>query len=417
MAVLEYGNKKKTDLTPQEQAELEAGFSPARSRKSSFETAVDNRNPKDGEEARPIIAWDPAPKEDQRIEEDFMKGRLPKVDPEPREYADSEIVELPESEPEPRPRPDTAEEKPATKSRPDNFDEFEKRYTALRNQLAEDADGFNADAEDIDSDLMKGIREAKAMYQTSKDAEANKQLWEAMIQGISHIVAGVVGHQTGLNMGGLKFDKQDWDRRRDQLFGEMQSAKQDAYKKMSEDRQRLADKRASSYQNYKLQADDLDRARQMDKDRWLREQAEAEMDMRQAKALTDRIEAIKGGSNENSKQMLKDYNRVVGNVDQALAKFKEDNNKDNANDLKLQASEANKRAQALGLPAPYPDLTDIVKPGMLWGTNVAKFEDVTKRLMDHLGSSQDPQIAKFAQDNNLSYAAASQIIERRRAGR
>jgi hypothetical protein len=408
----------KSKMTPAEIAAAnkeDSEFVPARPRKSLFETAVAERGSgeKSAAEDKPVIDWSPVPKEDQQIESDFMRGKQDPIEPEEDLWnlngpkvvekdasADSETSDT--SEP---PAPET----PAV-------DPKEARINSMRQQWEEDNEGFNQEARDTDSELMRGIQEAKAMYQTSKDSEANKQLWESMIQGIAHIAAGVIGHQTGLNLGGLKFNQTGWDRRRDQIFNEMQSSKQDAYRKMSEDRQRIADKRAAAYQGYKIGSDELDRALRKEQTEFSQGLAEGKLKVDQAKAVTDRIKAIRDGNDEVKKQQLKDYNRVVGNVDSALQALKKDSSKENAADLKLQASEANKRAAALELPEPYPDLTNIVKPGMIWGTNVSKFEDVTKQLQDHLGGpEEDPQIAKFAQDNNISYAEAVQVIEKRRA--
>ena len=355
---------------------------------------TDTRN-SEKTKAEPVLSWKPtaatsdtmAANAAQNIENNFMSGNTPKPessggslfsdnawdkkDSESDEASDISIdppkgAEVPDP---PKPAIETAAEK-------------------RKRMITEDNVKFNEESKSIGSDLYDEINKAKAVYQTSKDRESSKQMWEGIIQGVAHLVAGVVGHQTGLNLGGLKFDKTDWDRRRDQIQNELESTKRDAYQKMGEAHRRLADKRAESAQGYAISKGETELAT-------AKEQGDRRLDISEGqlgeKEKSNRIaafKALKDDDNGTKEQKIKDYNRVVNNIDETLKAFEKDPSEASASTLTKQIKEANALARSWGIPPSYPDNFNATEKGALYGINPKDIGAINAELSDFTASGQ-----------------------------
>lgn len=119
---------------------------------------------------------------------------------------------------------------------------------------------FDTEADELDKTFAQSVKEIKGMYSALQADADKKRMWEQLINGLSHIAAGVVGMQTGLNLGGIKFDKRDWDAEKDRLMAQHKAAKEDVYRNLNTRQRTLANKRAQSYRNYKMKRDDIQQA-------------------------------------------------------------------------------------------------------------------------------------------------------------
>ena len=63
----------------------------------------------------------------------------------------------------------------------------------------------------VDSEYKQALADAMSAYKATKDQQDSARLWEAIIHGIGHLAAGVIGMKEGLDLSGLKFSKTDWD--------------------------------------------------------------------------------------------------------------------------------------------------------------------------------------------------------------
>jgi len=80
----------------------------------------------------------------------------------------------------------------------------------------------------IDKQYEQSLAQAYDAYQKTKDQQASAALWESIINGIGHLAAGVVGMQTGLDLGGVEFDKTDWQAKASQNLAELREASSQA---------------------------------------------------------------------------------------------------------------------------------------------------------------------------------------------
>lgn len=80
----------------------------------------------------------------------------------------------------------------------------------------------------IDEQYQQSLAQAYDAYQKTKDQQASAALWESIINGIGHLAAGVVGMQTGLDLGGVEFDKTDWQAKAAQNLAELREASSQA---------------------------------------------------------------------------------------------------------------------------------------------------------------------------------------------
>lgn len=74
------------------------------------------------------------------------------------------------------------------------------------------------DEDEVISPLEKSLNQLQAAnaaavdeYRKEKSNIKRRQMWEAIVNGVGLMAAGAYGLKTGLNMGGLKLDKTNWD--------------------------------------------------------------------------------------------------------------------------------------------------------------------------------------------------------------
>ena len=145
---------------------------------------------------------------------------------------------------------------------PIDTSEFEKRFKANTAALINAESDFDEDAKQLDQDMSEEIARSRALYAGAKDEVASKEMWESIIQGIAHMAAGVIGHQTGLDLGGLQFDKKNWEAERDRLYREMQARNAEAEKRMNSQQRALSDRRTARYRRKVMDDEVVQRAMQ-----------------------------------------------------------------------------------------------------------------------------------------------------------
>jgi hypothetical protein len=138
-------------------------------------------------------------------------------------------------------------------------DDYYKRPASLSGRYAKDVKTFYDDGKKIDDAFTTAIGEAKDRYQKTRDKMASNKLWESIIHGLGHLFAGVVGHNTGLDLGGVEFNKTDWDAESDRLLKRLNSDIDIAKRSMSSKERTLQEKRLMQQQQYALDQNDVDR--------------------------------------------------------------------------------------------------------------------------------------------------------------
>ena len=366
-----FGKKDKENLKSWGYEEGDMSATPDESAKSDPETAEE-----------PPLFYS-APKSDRDVEMDFMQGREV-TDPDKDMMLEDGDWQLDTEEDE-----DTKKDtKP--KGSGDGDKDKNSRVDKHYEEFKFDPKEFDKRATELDKELKQKIGEAYGVYQTSKDEVASKEMWEGIIHGIAHLAAGLVGHQTGLNLGGLKFDKKDWDRRRDQIARELESSKADAYRQMDAKQRANAERRAGAMRNFQIRQAELDEAHRkarLEHDKKVLNQRELSQ---KRKAFVDALRIQnKGGAD------YKKLNPFMTDVDQALFQYSKKESDENLAAVQAKMSRANAMARENGIPEPY-NINEILKeePGKLFGTNDPSAETISNRLSDYwssLGGGDQPQ--------------------------
>lgn len=278
------------------------------------------------------------------------------------------------------------------------IEEFQNATDDLYEQYKSKPEQFDAQAKQVDEDFLNTIKEANELYKVSQDKVAAGQLWESVIQGIGHIVAGLVGHQTGLNLGGLKFNSNNWAEQREIIQNELQNAKQDAYKKLSNDRQRIADQRMAAAKNYQMQTDQLDRA-----------QRKTLQEINLLQKERNRQEAVLSDYQKNLSKLndakVKQLQTYVENTEKAVKKYGDKKGPTTLKNVELEAFKANKFAKDNGLLAPYPDNFGVDPAGMF---NTPSHEELINIIMKYQPLSiEDQEALKWANANPLDPRATA----------
>lgn len=264
------------------------------------------------------------------------------------------------------------------------------------NTLVGDYEGseaeFDNEARKIDEEFVNAINEAKAVYQTSSDKEASKQLWVNIIHGLGHILAGVVGNQTGLTIDGLKFQQPDWEARKANLLRELESAKGDAYKNMTGDQRRLSEQRAERARNYRMDMDSIQLARQGILDTWDRRFKLAQEQRRREQDALDNIKDLMKTGSGVDKQRLKEYNNSLQGYKEALNAFRKKDNEDNWKNLQAAIMGVRKNSKLAQQPDPLPQGLEETKGSTLWWTTEPEFEDIADKLINSMSSGESDNL-------------------------
>jgi hypothetical protein len=75
-----------------------------------------------------------------------------------------------------------------------------------------------------DDKLEKELLAAKDLYSRAKSQLEKREAIEAIANGLGKIGAGMYGNKMGTDMSGVKFDKQDWDKKRAAEAGDFQTS-------------------------------------------------------------------------------------------------------------------------------------------------------------------------------------------------
>lgn len=272
-------------------------------------------------------------------------------------------------------------------------------YSQFQATYAKQMEKFDIDSESLDAAFNKQMKESQAIYSAASANTESRQMWEGIIQGIAHLAAGIIGHQTGLDLSGVKFDKRNWDAEKNRIQQDNQNRKQTLLQSMSQQQRKLAERRATAYQDYNVTAQGLDRALQQVRH-------EDTMALREREGMLNRADKIAAamarGVTDEKKQTLKEYNQHLNNIyGQLKAK------KGNPKLIITEINKANDKARSLGFPEPYPE--DITEDVNVWYSStdrIATVKEMTERLM--LGSKTTaPIVTKDAshppqeQDGNI----------------
>lgn len=318
------------------------------------------------------------------------------------------------------PAPQEQSEETVTEDEADK-PEDDVRREAVFSELQKDRAAIAEEGRNVDPELAQALTDAQAIYRQSKADEASKQLWSTIAQGVAHIVAGAVGLRTGLNLGGLKFNQTDWERRREGLLRELQTAQNSAFQQADSKRQRLMEKSRAAMDEFSISKAELDAARQAARDADIKDTKQRETAVKEYKAQTDRIKAL--SKSPDSEVDLANYKRELGNLDQAMNAFSKEENNNNLKAVQTAAVAAKKYADKLGIQSPITDPAALTaeEPGRFFGTNEADFETVSDRLQQQIsdigetgGPKRDPQIEQYAKQFNMTYEEAEAIINKRR---
>jgi hypothetical protein len=75
-----------------------------------------------------------------------------------------------------------------------------------------------------DDDLEQELLDAKDLYKRAKTQLEKREAIEAIANGLGRIGAGLAGRASGTDMSNVKFDKQDWDRKREAEAGDFRTS-------------------------------------------------------------------------------------------------------------------------------------------------------------------------------------------------
>ena len=299
-------------------------------------------------------------------------------------------------------------------------EDFKTRLAAARKTIGGykgQADELDNDLSNLDAELLSELKTANAVYKTAGADIDKKELYQSLIRGFGHIAAGLIGKNTGLNLGGLKFEQKDWDKTRAQALSELKANRESAMATMDVGQKRVAGKRAALAQDTKMQAEEMDRILgQLQHEDLL---AIKEATLAETKDKNIKAQMAELAKQPDKKQDLNEYNSVLGHFEAVLQKFKLSPD-EHREDLRTKALDINERATRLGLNSPVPSNLASDKDKW-WGD--ATPEEVTKSIRAHITGAtaalptetKDADATKYAKLHNIPYTQAKSIVDKRRA--
>ena len=75
----------------------------------------------------------------------------------------------------------------------------------------------------MSEDFQKELNLAYDLYKQTKDEVAAKEMWEGIMHGVATMAAGAYGSKHGMDLSGVKFDKTDWDKKREMAREELRT--------------------------------------------------------------------------------------------------------------------------------------------------------------------------------------------------
>ena len=264
----------------------------------------------------------------------------------------------------------------------------EKTKVQLANYRT-DTETLNKSAKALDSTLLAEIGKANNIYRSAGKDIDQREMWESIINGLGHIVAGVVGRQTGLNLGGIEFDKKDWDRKRDQIMSELRESKADANKRMSDSQRRISEKRDSRKQDYRIDSDDLARLERQQGDimalemKQAEDQLNREASLRKELATRDPVDVAQFTSN-------------LSEAEKALNALSKDDSKENVEAVRMWTKKANDFADTIKTTRPFPDnIVEVVMEDHWYGSSynagANEYGDIVKRALRETTLTDQPK--------------------------
>lgn len=353
---------------------------------------------------------------------------------------------LPFFGPEPKPpgyvEPETTESAPQEETPPEKSDEvlskefklYEDRINSAYSRVTKDVKQLNALAQELDSKFTQDLAKANETYRNASGNLESRKLYETLIQGAAHIIAGVVGMNSGLDLSGLKFDKNNWDAEASRLQTQLESDKRDAINTMDESRRKLATKRANAVQDFEITSTMAANAKNAAVEKYkLEYQREKDAKLAAAKIKSAR-EKLEQKKPQLSQLGLKAYDTMkarISEYDDLMVKYSKDQETELAEALAKKAAEINvwARNPELRLIGDddwlYPEkITDYTKPvffGMF--TSLKDIKDIpSPKVVPGVGkipsqqqlSAQDQaKVAAFARQTKITPAAATAILIKR----
>lgn len=309
----------------------------------------------------------------------------------------------------------------ATKTGSAEAADFEKKYSINPDELNETMKG-------MDQQLRSELARAQAAYASEKDSTAAREMWDGIIKGVGLLAAGAIGQNTGLNLQGVKFSDKDWGAERDRLLSELKARNDVAYKTADSTRQQAMDRmaikgQAANFRNQTIaNALDAQRAAAQQENSALDRKAQydiAKMNNLGRDSVADTAAASRqavAGAKGNP-AVMKEYNAAAADARDAYNKFLEKDNDGTRSALGTAALVANKKAQELGMPEPFPaDLTKD-EPGKLFGTNKASPETVASRMNASLTRTQPAPTEKTEAPAVSSVPAGYERVQDQKSGK
>lgn len=280
------------------------------------------------------------------------------------------------------------------------------QITGLQKDYSGNESKFVEDSKKMDSELAQELAKAQTAYELSRDATASKQMWEGIIQGIAHIAAGLIGKNTGLNLGGLKFDKQDWQAEKDRILRELQSTRDTAFRTMSAGQRKLAEQRMAAAQDYRVRSDILNTALNS------LEKKEA-LEARKQKEINDRLRTEQRETEYLARQLKADqrnnYKTKLTNFMRSYNNFLKKDNESNREALESAALLANQAAEEYGVPKVAPEdlVADDPKAWLFKKPNKKLVSDRFDAFIKALGDQSGPTTLSDADRQALEWANAN----------
>lgn len=266
----------------------------------------------------------------------------------------------------------------------DKFEAAKVNFKSVASDPIDQAEEYNL----LDKDFKTALGKAQDAYERTKDSNASKALWEGIIQGLGHLAAGVYGLRTGLNLGGLKFDKTDWDKKQQAAMLELQQAIDKAKdvravkgQKLDRDYQRSLDKMKQNQQlNDQALTVAVNNARLEDaaKERKLRQSIENQ------RAKTELLQKALSGKDSATVTKIKELEKLekrLFDLNKAYGKDEESNILDL---IKTETRRYKQLSGELGLPAKAYNESDFIDESGWWASSQPEVDVIEQRRRGRL---------------------------------
>jgi hypothetical protein len=100
--------------------------------------------------------------------------------------------------------------------------------------------------------MKEAMKIVAAEYKLTKDQQAKAQLWEGLVNGMAAIAAGMYGMKHGLDMGGVKFNYTDWQKRADSAREDWMAGRMAAEKDYEMSKSLIEGKKKGKYDNWQV---------------------------------------------------------------------------------------------------------------------------------------------------------------------